>query len=107
VPQIVANLEEGSLDGKLNEHAGWQLMMTQVILPKSGMGIEEGTVVKWLKAVGDMVEKEEVLIEIETAKAVQEVLAPASGILAEILVAAGETVPVNTPLGTIRNPQAP
>jgi len=66
------------------------------------MGIEEGTVVRWMKAVGDRVERGEVLLEIETAKALQEVLAPVSGTLAEILVPEGATAPVNTSLGAIK-----
>jgi len=66
------------------------------------MGIEEGTVSRWLKSPGDTVCKGEVLVEIETAKALQEVEAPTSGTLVRILVAAGETAPVNTPLALIK-----
>jgi pyruvate/2-oxoglutarate dehydrogenase complex dihydrolipoamide acyltransferase (E2) component len=65
------------------------------------MGIDEGTVVRWNKAVGDAVQRGEVLIEIETAKAIQEVSAPVAGKLVEILVSDGETVPVNTTLALI------
>ena len=73
----------------------------QINFPKSGMGIEEGTVVRWLKAVGEPVTAGEVIVEIETAKALQEVLAPASGVLREIRVAAGEAASVNSSLGAI------
>jgi 2-oxoglutarate dehydrogenase E2 component (dihydrolipoamide succinyltransferase) len=76
----------------------------EINFTKSGMGIEEGTVVRWLKAVGDAVEKDEVILEIETVKALQEILAPNSGTLAEILVPEGETAPVNSPLGSIQTP---
>jgi len=76
-------------------------MTTKVNFPKSGMGIDEGTVARWLKAVGDKVEKGEVVVEMETAKAIQEVEAPVSGTLAEIFVEAGDSVAVNNPLGTI------
>ena len=76
-------------------------MTTKINFPKAGMGIDEGTGVQWLKAVGDKVEQDEVIVELETAKAVQEVLAPVSGTLVEILVPEGEAVPVNTPLGII------
>ena len=76
-------------------------MKVRVNLPKSGMGIEEGTVVRWLKNVGDTVGEAEVLLEIETAKAIQEVKVPISGTLIEILVPVGETTPVNTALGVI------
>ena len=75
--------------------------MTKVNLPKSGMGIDEGTVLRWLKVVGDKVAKDDILVEIETAKAVQEVAAPAGGTLTEILVPEGITVPVNTALAVI------
>jgi pyruvate/2-oxoglutarate dehydrogenase complex dihydrolipoamide acyltransferase (E2) component len=76
-------------------------MTTHVNFPKSGMGIEEGTVIQWLKSVGDAVTKGEPLVEIETAKALQEVEAPASGVLVKILVVAGSTAPVNTDLAII------
>lgn len=76
-------------------------MTTNVNLPKSGMGIEEGTVARWLKAVGDKVQKGELLVEIETAKAVQEVEAPINGTLVKILFAEGEVAAVNTPIAVI------
>jgi pyruvate/2-oxoglutarate dehydrogenase complex dihydrolipoamide acyltransferase (E2) component len=65
------------------------------------MGIDEGTVIRWLKTVGDKVYKGEVIVEVETAKALQEIEAPASGTLSEILVPAGQTTAVNTALGMI------
>lgn len=76
-------------------------MTTKVNFPKSGMGIEEGTAKRWLKSVGDRVQKGEVLVEIETAKAIQEVEAPVSGQLVGILLAEGETAQVNTPIAMI------
>jgi pyruvate/2-oxoglutarate dehydrogenase complex dihydrolipoamide acyltransferase (E2) component len=76
-------------------------MVTKVNLPKSGMGIEEGTVLRWLKAVGDPVQKGEPLAEIETAKATQEVEAPVSGKLVAILLPEGETAAVNTDIALI------
>lgn len=76
-------------------------MTTKVNLPKAGMGIEEGTVARWFKAEGDLVTKGEALVEIETAKAMQEVAAPASGKLTKIIVPEGATAPVNTALGLI------
>jgi len=78
-------------------------MTIKVNLPKSGMGIEEGTVVRWLKSVGDSVVRGDLLAEVETAKAVQEIEAPASGVLLRILVGAGETVPVNSALAEIES----
>ena len=72
-----------------------------VNLPNSGMGIAEGTVARWLKAVGDHVQEGEIVVEVETAKALQEVAAPVSGILTQILVEAGATAPINTTLAVI------
>ena len=76
-------------------------MRTKINLPKSGMGIEEGTVARWRKAVGDEVRRGEIVVEVETEKAVQEVEAPCSGTLVRILVGEGQTTPVNSALGEI------
>ena len=76
-------------------------MKIRVNLPKSGMGIDEGTVVRWLKAAGDRVLKEEALVEVETAKALQEVSAPATGTLLEILVPEGQATAVNSALAVM------
>jgi len=75
--------------------------MTKIILPKSGMGIEEGTIVRWLKSVGSKVERGEPVVEVETAKTTQEIAAPVSGVLIQILVAEGEIAAVNTGLAII------
>jgi len=76
-------------------------MITKIVLSKSGMGIEEGTVVRWFKTVGERVTEDEIVVEIETAKATQEIEAPTSGTLTRILVQEGETVPVDTELAEI------
>ena len=81
-------------------------MTTKVNFPKSGMGIEEGTAKRWLKSVGDKVAKGDVLLEIETAKAIQEVEAPVSGTLVDILLQEGETAAVNTALAVIEEDRA-
>ena len=78
-------------------------MAKSVIIPKSGMGITEGEVVRWLKAEGDRVSEGEVIAEVETAKATIEIEAPASGVLARILVREGENAEVNTELATIED----
>lgn len=80
-------------------------MPTKVVLTKSGMGIDEGTIVRWLKAVGDPVQEGEVLVEVETAKATQEIEAPASGTLSRIIVEEGATVEVNSEIGEIEDGQ--
>jgi pyruvate/2-oxoglutarate dehydrogenase complex dihydrolipoamide acyltransferase (E2) component len=76
-------------------------MTVNVNFPKSGMGIEEGTARRWLKGVGDKVRQGEVIVEIETAKALQEVEAPVSGTLVRILMPEGATATVNTPIAVI------
>ena len=70
-------------------------MANEVKLPRLGQGMESGTIVKWLKAEGERVEKGEPLFEVDTDKATQEVEAEASGVLLSIAVAAGE-VPVGS-----------
>lgn len=75
--------------------------MTKILLPKSGMGTMEGTIARWLKAEGERVAEGEVIVEIETAKAIEEVAAPASGVLTRILLAEGETAEVYTEIGVI------
>ncbi|HEY5694500.1 MAG TPA: dihydrolipoamide acetyltransferase family protein [Gaiellaceae bacterium] len=68
-------------------------MATEVILPRLGQGMESGTIVRWLKAEGEAVEKGEPLFELDTDKVTQEVEAEAAGVLLKIAVAEGE-VPV-------------
>jgi pyruvate dehydrogenase E2 component (dihydrolipoamide acetyltransferase) len=65
-------------------------MATEIKLPRLGQGMESGTIVKWLKAEGDEVEKGEPLYELDTDKVTQEVEADASGVLLKIAIAEGE-----------------
>ncbi|MGO9271244.1 MAG: dihydrolipoamide acetyltransferase family protein [Terriglobia bacterium] len=71
-------------------------MATKVIMPQMGESIAEGTVTKWLKKVGDRVERDEPLFEISTDKVDAEIPSPAAGVLTQILVHENETVEVNT-----------
>ncbi len=75
--------------------------MTDVIMPQMGESIAEGTVTKWLKAVGSRVKRDEPLFEISTDKVDAEIPSPAEGVLTEILVKEGETVPINTVVARI------
>src|SRR5512146_560762 len=75
-------------------------MATEVKLPRLGQGMESGTIVRWLKAEGDSVEKGEPLYELDTEKVTQEVEAEAAGVLLKILVQEGET-PVGTTIAWI------
>lgn len=76
-------------------------MRVEVLLPQWGMGMSEGTVTEWLKNVGDRVEEDEPLAEIEAEKATQELESPASGVLKEILVQQGEDAKVRSILAII------
>ncbi len=76
-------------------------MPTDVIMPQMGESIVEGTITKWLKKPGDKVQRDEPLFEISTDKVDAEIPAPASGVLQDIKVTEGNTVQVNTVVGTI------
>ncbi len=75
--------------------------MTDVVMPQMGESIVEGTLTKWLKKVGDRVERDEPLFEISTDKVDSEIPAPASGVLSEVLVEEGATVSINTVVARI------
>ena len=72
-----------------------------VLMPQMGESIAEGTVSKWLKKMGDQVKRDEPLFEISTDKVDAEIPAPAAGVLAEIRVQEGQTVPVQTLVAVI------
>jgi 2-oxoglutarate dehydrogenase E2 component (dihydrolipoamide succinyltransferase) len=75
----------------------------KVLLPQWGMGMSEGTIVKWLKAVGDPVKEDEPLAEVEAEKATEVIESPAAGTLKEILFAEGSLVEVRTPIAIIES----
>lgn len=75
--------------------------MVEVIMPKMGDGMEEGTLLEWLKKEGDAVKSGESIANIQTDKATLEMEAPGSGTLAGIIVQPGSTVPVGVPLAAI------
>ncbi len=78
--------------------------MQEIILPKLGQTMEEGTIVEWLKKEGDPVNKGDILFQVETDKAVLEVEAKTKGTLLKILVGKGVKVPVLTVVGLIGEP---
>lgn len=80
-------------------------MATDVVMPQMGESIAEGTIVKWLKKVGERVEKEEPLFEISTDKVDAEIPSPAAGVLTEIKANEGETVLVNSVVAIIGGAQ--
>ena len=69
--------------------------MIDVVMPQMGESIVEGTITKWLKQVGEKVEKDEALFEISTDKVDSEVPAPTSGVVQEILAQEGDTVEIH------------
>ena len=76
-------------------------MATELTMPKNDMDMEEGTIVKWLKNVGDKVEKGEMFMEIETDKTSMEIESPAAGVLLAQFYQGGDVVPVNTVMGYV------
>src|SRR3990170_4009070 len=82
-------------------------MVRPVVMPKLGQSEEEGTLVRWLKKEGDAVAKGDVLFEIETDKALLEVESFFQGTLLKIVVPEGQTVPVQSTVGFVGEPDEP
>ena len=76
-------------------------MAVDIVMPQMGEGIFEGTITKWLKKPGDKVERDEPLFEISTDKVDAEIPSPSAGVLKEIKVGEGKTVPIQTVVGVI------
>ncbi|MGH7498139.1 MAG: biotin/lipoyl-containing protein, partial [Gemmatimonadales bacterium] len=72
-----------------------------VIMPQMGESIAEGTLSRWMKKAGDVVQRDEPIFEISTDKVDAEIPSPSAGVLAEILVKEGETVAVQTVVARI------
>jgi len=90
------------------------LARIDVVMPQMGESIAEGTMSRWLKKVGDVVKRDEPIFEISTDKVDAEIPSPTSGVLAEVLVTEGQTVPVQTVVarieteaGAVATPPAP
>ena len=82
-------------------------MPTPIVMPQMGESIAEGTIVRWIKKVGDPVDRDEPLFEISTDKVDAEIPSPAAGVLTAITVGEGETVPVDAVVGMIGQPGDP
>ena len=76
-------------------------MATEFQMPMLGEVMEEGRIAAWYKQEGDTVERGENLMEVETDKATMDVESTVTGVVKKILIQAGETVPINTPLAII------
>jgi len=85
----------------LDHFSSGEHMSVEVVMPQMGESITEGTVSKWLKAVGDKIEKDEPILEISTDKVDAEVPSPGAGVLLEIRHQEGETVEVGTVVAVI------
>ena len=79
-------------------------MASDVLMPQMGESIAEGTIVRWIKKLGDSVDRDEPLFEISTDKVDAEIPSPFAGVLTEILAREGETVPVNSVVAIISPP---
>ena len=76
-------------------------MRVEVLLPQWGMGMSEGVISLWLKQVGDQVKEDEPIAQVEAEKVEEELTAPATGTLTEILIPAGDTAEVRTVVAII------
>ncbi len=76
-------------------------MAVDIVMPQMGESIFEGTITKWLKKPGDKVERDEPLFEISTDKVDAEIPSPSAGVLKEIKIGEGQTVPIQTVVGVI------
>ncbi|MFA5874706.1 MAG: biotin/lipoyl-containing protein, partial [Anaerolineales bacterium] len=76
-------------------------MAETISMPKLGFDMAEGTLVRWVKKVGETVNKGEVLAEIETDKATVEVESSASGVVRRLVVEEGSVVPVGSPIAIV------
>src|SRR4051794_1724630 len=81
-------------------------MSTEVVMPQMGESIAEGTITKWLKKVGERVDRDEPLFEISTDKVDAEIPSPAAGTLTEVRFKEGDTVEVNTVVAVLDGDQS-
>ncbi|HXF91340.1 MAG TPA: dihydrolipoamide acetyltransferase family protein [Nitrospiraceae bacterium] len=79
--------------------------MVDILMPQLGESIAEGTIIKWMIPPGGRIEKDQPLLEVETDKVSLEIPSPATGVLSEVLVQAGQTVPIGTLLGRLESEQ--
>ena len=75
--------------------------LVDLVMPKMGESLQEGTVIKWMKNIGDKIDRDEMILEISTDKVDTEVPSPVEGVLAEILANEGDTVEVGVTIARI------
>ena len=78
------------------------MAVIDVLLPQSGMGMQDAEIVTWLKSIGDNISEGDILVEVEAAKVTVEVPSPATGTLVDILAQEGETVEVRAIIAKIQ-----
>lgn len=76
-------------------------MIVEVVMPKLGLTMEKGIIIKWRKKEGDLVKKGEIIVEIESEKLTGEVESPSDGVLIKIIHKEGEEVPIGEPIALI------
>src|SRR3990167_6616137 len=100
-----SNVEERTASNELR--AATRIRDMNVMMPQMGESIAEGTIVRWIKKVGEHVDRDEPLFEISTDKVDAEIPSPSAGVLTEIKVKEGETVTVNSVVATIGSASDP
>ena len=80
---------------------------TIIELPQVGESVTEGTIVQWLKGVGDRVDRYDPLVEVLTDKVSMEVPSPVAGVITELLAEEGQTLPMGAPIASIQTEEAP
>lgn len=76
-------------------------MIVEVVMPKLGLTMERGIIIKWKKKEGDLVKKGEIIVEIESEKLTGEVESPSDGVLVKIIHKEGDEVPIGEPIALI------
>jgi len=98
VPKETEPAESKVEQPQINVEAG---NIVDVVMPKMGESLQEGTILRWLKKVGDRVERDEMILEISTDKVDTEVPSPVAGVIVEILAQENQTVPVGSVIARI------
>lgn len=75
--------------------------MSEIVVPRWGLTSDDATLLVWLKNIGDTVEVQEPVAEVETDKAIQEIVSPVAGIIVELLAAAGDEVKTGQPIAKV------
>jgi len=78
-------------------------MQFEMVMPKMGESITEGTILKWLKNEGDVVEKDEIILEISTDKVDSEIPTPVAGIISKFIAQEGDTIDVGVAIAIIED----